>query len=89
MGTTGLDQQSLDQAVVLTSHLSQSGGAALRLAVVGHGQEPLKLVDPIGQSKWCGLVVSHSCTYRRGHGYHWVGPTVTGSGIGVDLSSLR
>jgi hypothetical protein len=62
---------------------------AQRLAVVWHGQEPLKLVDPIGQSKWCGLVVSHSCTYRSGHGYHWVGPTVTGSGSGVDLSSLR
>jgi hypothetical protein len=86
MGTTGLDQQSLDQAVVLTCHPSDS---PRRLAVVGHGQEPLKLVDPIGQSKWCGLVVSHSCTYRRGHGYHWVGPTVTGSGSGVDLSSLR
>jgi hypothetical protein len=32
MGTTGLDQQSLDQAVVLTSHPSESPG----LAVVGH-----------------------------------------------------
>jgi hypothetical protein len=85
MGTTGLDPQSLDQAVVLTCHPSDSPAPSSG----GHGQEPLKLVDPIGQSKWCGLVVSHSCTYRRGHGYHWVGPTVTGSGSGVDKSSLR